>query len=662
MACRLKATNKKRTVLRRTQPIDLYAAGQSAKSNYCYYPTALITKTAALERLSGVKSSGKTHYSALKKSIAEMQKCNLYLTKSQREVANLYELLKKKADQTLAILEVTRAVSNILPFEQILQETNRLVSKLMGSVKCYLLELKKDSKISFQPYVAGDLGDECLSKLSNESAARWSELIKNKKPVQFKIDSGNFLIVPLVSRGNIIGVLAINRRTGSNFTPEEIELCVGIANPVAVAIENRTLVEKLKQESFRLKTALFSLKITSDNLAMLNKGVEPILQASGEALLKITDADYGIILAGVKPTVSLHVPDEIPEKEWLDNYFFTRLHEITSEKNFCPYGAREINLKKVSELSFLTERYSFKQMVIFPMITREKVLGLFVLFFKDYCAGSFCQYNLQVLANQTAIVLENAKLFQETIQLKEQAEAHYQLACAQKEQLEKKNLELKNMYNILFSTREKQIITQERNRIASDLHDNVLQILFAIGLHLEWCFEKLPVDSPVYEKLKDLNQLVSKAVKEIRKVVTEFSSTETSVSLYDSIKSLVDDLNQAGSVRINVQAVGTIPTLPVVTRNIAYRIVQEGLVNALRHASATVIDIVLSYEEEILKIAIRDNGVGISESVMDSLNQDKNKFGLKSMMQRAQYVNGKLEINGLDTGGTEVLAEIPIGG
>ncbi|RYD04060.1 hypothetical protein N752_16855 [Desulforamulus aquiferis] len=160
------------------------------------------------------------------------------------------------------------------------------------------------------------------------------------------------------------------------------------------------------------------------------------------------------------------------------------------------------------------------------------------------------------MGNQTAIVLENARLFEDTIYLKDNAESHYKIVCQQKEQLEQKNQELKNMYNILFRAREEQILSQERNRIAGDLHDNVLQILFAIGLHFEWCFSELSTNSPVYAKLKYLEDLVNKAVQEIRKVICEFSTLEASLSLRDSIEGLVRDLNQAGSVQICVNTFG----------------------------------------------------------------------------------------------------------
>ncbi|MEG6510980.1 GAF domain-containing sensor histidine kinase [Desulforamulus ruminis] len=628
------------------------------------YPKEVLEKKSALERLSGVKNSSKTYYSELKKSFAQMQKCNINLTQSQKEIEELYELLKKKADQTLAILEVSRAVSNILPFEQILKKTNRLLTQILGPVNCHLLGVQKGSKVIFETLISESPRQNFL--FTEESMEElWSRLASRKAPVRLpetSDDKGHLLAVPLMSRGNISGILVIKREDlGHPFTREEVELCVGIAGPVAVAIENRALVETLEKESLRLKTALLSLKGMSDNLAVLNKGVEPLLLAIGQTLMQITDAKYAMMMAHSEEFISIHIPESCEEKEILDSFFSNMLAKRAVLDFSHPYGMRHLAVKSQPNLAFLNRRYGFEDIIIFPMMIRKKILGWLILFFSKYQGDDVCQSILQILGNQTAIALENAKLFEDMMKLKDKAESHYRVACRQKEQLEQKNQELKNMYNILFRAREEQAISLERSRIAGDLHDNVLQILFAIGLHFEWCFNELSSESPVYAKLKFLEDLVHKAVKEIRKVVGEFASMEASYSLQESIESLVRDLNQAGSVRIYVQTSGTMPQLPGVVRNIAFRIVQEALVNALRHASATEIKIYLSYKDRRIEIAVMDNGVGISKNFMETL-QGKNKFGLKNMMQRTEFINGTLKIRKLDPKGTEIFAVIPVEG
>ncbi|WP_304543238.1 GAF domain-containing sensor histidine kinase [Desulforamulus aquiferis] len=642
MAQRLRAVNRKGQISQANQAIGIMELFNQRED--IPYPNDLLVKNSALERLGGVKNSAKTHYSELKKSVAQMQKCNINLTKSQREIEGLYQLLKKKADQTLAILDVSRAVSNILPFDQILQKTSTLVSQVLGPVECALYSARQGM----------GKGEEA-----------WSSVIKNKLPQKYSehYEKGpHFLALPLFSRGNVIGVLSIKREGELPFTQEEVELCTGIASPVAVAIENRTLVEKLEKESLRLKTALLSLKVMSDNLAMLNQGVEPLLLAIGESLLEITDAQYAVLLTRTDKLVSIHVPKPLPEKQSLDDYFSSWLDQLNAKDLPCLYGIGSQQLKDDTVLDFLPLRYGLKNIVAFPMITREKILGLILLLFNNYRGDEGCQSILQILGNQTAIVLENARLFEDTIYLKDNAESHYKIVCQQKEQLEQKNQELKNMYNILFRAREEQILSQERNRIAGDLHDNVLQILFAIGLHFEWCFSELSTNSPVYAKLKYLEDLVNKAVQEIRKVICEFSTLEASLSLRDSIEGLVRDLNQAGSVQICVNTFGKALPLPSVVRNIAYRIVQEALVNSLRHASASRIDVNISFGEKRLEILVWDNGVGIPENTIESLSTDDKKFGLKNMLQRAQYLNGILKVGRSKSGGVEIMAVIPIEG
>lgn len=670
MAHRRRIINKPFVVSRRNQPLDVLEILRPTKDKH--YQNALLVKTAALEKLYGVKNSGKTHYSELKKSVAQLKKSNLLLAESKKEIEGLYQLLKKKAEQTLAILDVSHAVSNILPVDQILHKTNSLVSKVLGPVECYLFEVKQGSEVTFKSFVPGFQNQQVFCTTEGNRRELWQAVIRDRQPVWFppekkNLDIPNFvtdspyLAVPLVLRGNVIGVLVVKRQgTYAPFTQEEVEFCAGIASPVAVAIENWALVEKLERESLRLKTALLSLKVMSDNLAMLNKGVEPLLLAIGESLLQITDAKYIIILTRIDRLVSIHVPQPCLEQEVLDSYFSSWLDQMSIKDLSSPYGMHRLHLKDDKNLDFLPRRYGLEDLVAFPMRMGEKILGLILLFFQGYKGDEGCQSILQILGNQTAIALENARLFEDILRLKNKAESHYRIACEKKEQLEQKNLELKNIYNILFHSREEQVLFQERSRIAEDLHDNVLQILFAIGLYLDWCFKELSSHSPVYSKLKILENMVNEAAQEIRKVIYEFSSV--SRSLQESIESLARDLNQAGSARIYVNTSCSGLLLPSVVRNIAYRIIQEALVNALRHASASKIEIKLAFTGQNLEISVIDNGIGIPDNIMENLHLEEKKFGLKNMMQRAKYLNGTLKIRKSDSGGTEVFVVIPIEG
>nr|WP_315989457.1 hypothetical protein [Desulforamulus aquiferis] len=177
VAQRLRAVNRKGQISQANQAIGIMELFNQRED--IPYPNDLLVKNSALERLGGVKNSAKTHYSELKKSVAQMQKCNINLTKSQREIEGLYQLLKKKADQTLAILDVSRAVSNILPFDQILQKTSTLVSQVLGPVECALYSARQGM----------GKGEEA-----------WSSVIKNKLPQKYSehYEKGpHFLALPL---------------------------------------------------------------------------------------------------------------------------------------------------------------------------------------------------------------------------------------------------------------------------------------------------------------------------------------------------------------------------------------------------------------------------------------------------------------------------------
>lgn len=422
-------------------------------------------------------------------------------------------------------------------------------------------------------------------------------------------------------------------------------------------------IAKLEMEGIRLKKAIQSLEMMSNNLLMLHKGVEPLLHALGKSLLEVSDAQYIIMMVNHERLLSIHIPEPCKEQQILETHFSTWFNKIDNEDFLSFLGTHYQNLKDETNLSFLPERYGLKELVAFPMKASGKTVGLILLFFdKRYKSDNVCQSILQILGNQTAIALENAKLFEDTLFLKQEAEKHYKAECLQKEHLEQKNRELKNIYDMLSRVREEQILYRERSRIAADLHDNVLQILFAIGLHFDWCYSQLSPGSSFYNKLQFLDSMVEKASQEIRKVIYEFSSMKTNHTLSKSIKELVRDLNQAGSAQISENITGIEPVLSMEVHNIVYCIAQEALVNALKHASATRINIVLKFGEKELELSVIDNGIGIAVDNLNNLYQENKKFGLKNMLQRVNYLNGILNIKKLHHKGTKVSVLIPLKG
>jgi len=641
-------------------------------TNDQYHQSEVLQKIAALEKLSGVKTSSTTHYSELKKSVEQLQKSNLLLAESKKEIESLYELLKKKADQTSAILKVSHAISNILPIDLILSNTENLVSKAIGSVLCFFYETKQENEFGLEPFQCSPQYHPALYTTEISGQELWQNVIKNKQPVWFPSEEKSikiskivinapFLAVPLISRGNMIGVLLI-KKLGEyeHFTPEEMELCAGIAGPVAVAIENWMLYERLERESLRLRKAILSLEVTSGNLAILPGGTEPLLLSIGESLLQISEARYVMMLVRQDRLISIHIPKPFMEHKEMDLYFSSWLDQMDNEVS-CSNNICCLNLEDDEKLSFLTYSYGLKKIVSFPMKKGRETVGLIILFFPSgYKNDDVCQSIFQILGNQAAISLDNARLFEDTLRLKHEAESHYQVVCTQKEQLELKNKELRSIYGILSRVREEQVIFQERNRIAEDLHDNVLQILFALGLHFDWCFRQLSPESPVYSKLKSLEVMIDKAIQEIRQVVYEYTSIDACHSLCTSIESLAADLNLASSAHVSVNITGSEALLPRMVRNITYRIVQEALVNSLKHSDASKININLKFNAKTLELSVTDNGIGVPDNIMEILHHEDKKFGLKNMRQRAKFLKGTLDIRRLPTGGTEVYAVIPL--
>ena len=92
---------------------------------------------------------------------------------------------------------------------------------------------------------------------------------------------------------------------------------------------------------------------------------------------------------------------------------------------------------------------------------------------------------------------------------------------------------------------------------------------------------------------------------------------------------------------------------------ILYRITQEALNNIIKHSKATRINIILTYTETDLIVAVQDNGVGISWSEYEKNKPFKMSAGLNNMKKRAKMINGSFEIKSNETG-TTVLVTIPL--
>ena len=199
---------------------------------------------------------------------------------------------------------------------------------------------------------------------------------------------------------------------------------------------------------------------------------------------------------------------------------------------------------------------------------------------------------------------------------------------------------------------EKMAETRERNRLAREIHDTLGHTLTGISAGIDACIAIISI-SP--EQTKKQLELISKVtrdgIKDIRRSVSELRPDALDrFSLEFAINKMVTDINAVSETRVYFDCRVSNLKFGEDEENAIYRVVQEGITNAIRHGQAKEIWVTMKMEKEDILIQIKDNGIGCKEM--------KSGFGTKHMKERIRMLNGAVTFDGSD--GFIVNARIPI--
>ncbi len=200
-------------------------------------------------------------------------------------------------------------------------------------------------------------------------------------------------------------------------------------------------------------------------------------------------------------------------------------------------------------------------------------------------------------------------------------------------------------------------VTEERQRLARDLHDSVSQELFAITMTAATTV-RLVEQNP--EKCKGLilniERSASKAQAEMRALLLQLRpATLDDQSLINAIASLAEELEAKHSLSCELQ-INSIE-LPNNIENQIYRVLQEAISNILRHAEATLVTIKLSQSKtsERIQLVVEDNGKGFNKEQIH-----KTSYGLQSIRERISELGGTVDWVTYPEQGTRIEVHIPI--
>jgi signal transduction histidine kinase len=209
----------------------------------------------------------------------------------------------------------------------------------------------------------------------------------------------------------------------------------------------------------------------------------------------------------------------------------------------------------------------------------------------------------------------------------------------------------------LFERSRELSIVEERNRLARELHDSVSQKLFGLVLSAEAAGTLLERDrDEARAELHRLRELAQEAMEELRSLVFELRPPALeSEGLAIALRKHVDVLRRVYRREIHVDVTGTPRRAPDLEREV-FRIAQEALQNALRHANAARLDVELAAVDGRLLLTVRDDGIGFDPQAAGVRSR---RLGLTSMEERAEALGGTFAIESRAGKGTTVRLEVP---
>ncbi len=200
-------------------------------------------------------------------------------------------------------------------------------------------------------------------------------------------------------------------------------------------------------------------------------------------------------------------------------------------------------------------------------------------------------------------------------------------------------------------------VLDDRDRIARDLHDAVIQRLFAIGLSLQGLTKSVAATG-VAERLTKAVSDIDDTIRQIRTTIFELGSGGLEQSVRADVLSLVREFDVILGFEVEVRFDGPVDTaIPNQVSEHLLATIRESLTNVGRHAQATAASVTVAAKDQVCSVRILDNGVGFD--LGDRASGDGG-LGLGNLRRRAEKLKGKLVIERRPEGGSALLWRVPL--
>jgi signal transduction histidine kinase len=205
---------------------------------------------------------------------------------------------------------------------------------------------------------------------------------------------------------------------------------------------------------------------------------------------------------------------------------------------------------------------------------------------------------------------------------------------------------------LLSDQRGRLVLLEERERVGNELHDGIIQSLYAIGMQLQLIrLSNAAPDAP----LDDIIHSLDTVIEDIRRYILNLRVADYErQTVHDALEDVVARLHVPSHLTVDLDVPQRQSPFPAPVLEAVCQIAQEALSNAIRHADASTIRITATETESLFQLAIEDNGRGFDTDA------EREGLGLRNIQQRARIHGGKVTIRSALNEGTRLTLTIPL--
>ena len=553
----------------------------------------------------------------------------------ERVVEDLKQLnaeLRTSQEQTALMLHSVQMASGSLELNQVLERIAEMLASATGMPHCGIYLMDDDQNVLVRHAGTKSLSVTQLALMKNLpfDPAQFplvQEALDKKKSIICQdaitdarvnhqilppLDIRSMLVVPIQMSDRVLGV-ALNYTLGEShtFTKEDVELASGVANSVALAVENARLYGEIRQ---RLAESQGIQRVTTSLLRKMS--LPEVLEIICNEALNLTDATGSAVLL-------------LESDGWLRvtsaaaGGALSALDRLPIDGSLAGQAARTGELVLVNEVSSLKLDYlrdlDIKTLIAAPLKVESTIIGVLDVINK---VGGFTKDDARIIslfADQAAIVIDHTQLHQKVEQM---------------------------------------VIMEERQRLARELHDSVTQALYSANLYAEAARRSLSAGKKAValENLQKLREMTREAMLDMRSLVFELHPLVLEKEgLLAALQTRLAAVEGRSGLKTEIRVEGE-GQLPITIEKELYRIAQEGLNNVIKHAKAKSVRIGLKYGDQSVCMELWDDGTGFDLEAASA----SGGMGLPGIEERVNKIGGTLTLESSPGEGTRLSVMVPL--